>query len=182
MAPHIYALLFAVTSLSYHCEKSPDAMIPEEPCVVQTEDVAIGAKLLTLADAEKIMGEAAALTCNVFTKKADTLEYKCDYTALAKDLATDKTGKLYFMDEVYKDAAAAHNAYMAIYAANSTHEGFQPVQGLGDEAYYHTDGKNFYFYLVRKGNKMFRMKLNKVTSHASENEFKKAGRLVTDRM
>ena len=181
MALYIIPLyLFAIVGLS--CEKSPASAGPEEICVVQTEDVAIGSKLLTLSDAEAIMGEPAALTCNMFTQKVDTLEYKCDYTALAKDPATDKLGKLYFMDEVYKTAAAAHDAYVFIYNGNSSHAGFQPVQGLGDEAYYHTDGNNFYFYLVRKGAKMFRMKLNKVTSHSSEEAFKKAGRLITDRL
>lgn len=183
MALNIFSLyLFAVISLSSNCGKSPVSAKSDEACVVQTEDVAIGSKLLTLPDAEKIMGEPASLTCNMFTKKGDTLEYKCEYTSRVKDPATDKTGKLYFMDEVYKNAAAAHDAYMVFYKLNSTHAGFEPVKGLGDEAYYHTDGKNFYFYLVRKDNRMFRMKLNKVTSHSSEEEFKKVGRLVTERM
>jgi hypothetical protein len=183
MALNIFPLyLLAAICLSSNCEKSSLSSGSEEPCMVQSADVAIGSKLLTLPDAEKIMGEPASLTCNMFTKKGDTLEYKCDYTASAKDPATDKLGKLYFMDEVYKTTTAAHDAYTFFYKANSTHEGFEPVKGLGDEAYYHTDGKNFYFYLVRKGNKMYRMKLNKVTSHSSETEFKKVGRLVTDRM
>ena len=183
MVLNIFSLyLFTVISLSYSCEKSPVSAQSEETCVVQTEDVAIGSKLLTLPDAEKIMGEPASLTCNMFTKKGDTLEYKCDYTARSKDPVTGKTGKLYFMDEVYTSAAAAHDAYVVFYKSNSTHAGFEPVKGLGDEAYYHSDGKNFYFYLVRKSNRMFRMKLNKVTSHSSEEEFKKVGRLITDRM
>ena len=54
------------------------------------------------------MGEPAKLTCNIFIKKGDTLEYKCDYTALSQD---EVTGKLYFMYEVYTNAAAAENAY-----------------------------------------------------------------------
>src|SRR6185295_5582356 len=125
MALYIIPLyLFAIVGLS--CEKSPASAGPEEICVVQTEDVAIGSKLLTLSDAEAIMGEPAALTCNMFTQKVDTLEYKCDYTALSKDPATDKLGKLYFMDEVYKTAAAAHDAYVFIYNGNSSHAGFQP--------------------------------------------------------
>jgi hypothetical protein len=86
------------------------------------------------------------------------------------------------MDEVYKDAAAAHNAYVAIYESNRSHPGVEIVPHMGDEAYYHTDGKNFYFFLVRKGERMYRMKLNKVTSHSSEAEFKRVGKLIVDRM
>ena len=183
MALNIFSLyLFAVICLSSNSEKSPVSTESEETCVVQTEDVAVGSKILTLSDEEKIMGEPASLTCNMFAQKGDTLEYKCDYTARSKDPVTGKSGKLYFMDEVYANAAAAHDAYAFFYKSNSTHAGFEPVRGLGDEAYYHSDGKNFYFYLVRKGNRMFRMKLNKVTSHSSEEEFKKVGRLVSGRM
>ena len=110
------------------------------------------------------------------------MEYKCDYTALAEDASTGKTGKLYFMHEVYAGVAAAQNAYASIYHANSGHEGVEIVAGLGDEAYYHSDGKNFYFFLVRKKEKMFRMKLNKVTSHSSEKNFKEVARLIADKL
>jgi hypothetical protein len=79
--------------------------------MIQTGSEAIAQKLLTLGDVEKIMGEKAALTCNTFLKKADTVEAKCDYTALAQDAVTSKTGKLYFMYEKYSSVAAASNAY-----------------------------------------------------------------------
>jgi hypothetical protein len=149
-----------------------------EPCTIQTDSVAIASKLLTLSYTEKIMGEPAELACNTFIKKSDTLEYKCDYTALLQDEKTGKTGKLYFMYEVYAGVAAAQNAYTAIYQANIAHEGVEIVTGLGDEAYYHSDGRNFYFFVVRKNEKMFRMKLNKVTSRSSVAEFKEVTRLI----
>src|SRR5204862_4383991 len=107
---------------------------------------------------------------------------RCDYTALLQDEKTSKTGKLYFMYEVYAGVAAAENAYTAIYQANSWHEGVEIVTGLGDEAYYHSDGTNFYFFLVRKNEKMFRIKLNKVTSHSSEVNFKEVARHIVDKI
>ena len=160
------------------CQKAPTNV--NEPCIIQADTVAIASKLLTLTDAEKIMGEQAKLTCNTFIKKGDTMEYKCDYTALLQDATTGKTGKLYFMYEIYGGVAAAANAYAAIYQANSRHEGVEVVSGLGDEAYYHTDRTGFYFFLVRKKEKMIRLKLNKVTSHSSVKEFKEATRHIVD--
>jgi ribosomal protein L24E len=77
---------------------------------------------------------------------------------------------------------AAKNAYAEIYQANKRHEGVEIVPGLGDEAYYHSDGTNFYFFLVRKDKRMFRLKLNKVTSHSSVMNFKEVARLITDRL
>ena len=162
------------------CQKAPTNV--NEPSIIQTATMANASKLLTLADAEKIMGEKARLTGNTYIKKGDTLEYKCDYTALSQDSLTSKTGKLYFMYEIYRGVAAAANAYTAIYQANSRHEGVKVVSGLGNEAYYHSDQTGFYFFLVRKNKKMFRLKLNKVTSHSSVIEFKKATRHIVDEL
>ena len=131
------------------------------PLTIQTDSLALASKLLTLADAEKIMGEPAKLTGNSFIKKGDTLEYKCDYTALSQDAATGKTGKLYFMYEVYSEVAAAASAYAAIYQANNKHEGIKVVSGLGNEAYSHSDQTGFYFFLVRKSKKMQKKKFQK---------------------
>src|SRR5678815_5032557 len=89
------AYVLAAVSLMFTCKQTSTPADVSEPCIIQTDSDAIASKLLTLADAEKIMGEPAELTCNTFTKKDDTLEYKCDYTALSQDLVTGKTGKLY---------------------------------------------------------------------------------------
>lgn len=181
MNRHILPIsIIALSSLLATCEKKPEAA--DEPCVIDTASTAIAATLLTLSDAEKIMGEASKLTCNTFLTKKDTLEYKCDYTALAKDAVTGKTGKLYFMYEAYATEGAAQRAYAYIYEGNRKHAGVEVTPGLGDEAYYHSDGTNFYFYLVRKHEKMFRLKVNKVTSHSSVNEFKEAARRVAAKM
>ncbi|HYV54080.1 MAG TPA: hypothetical protein VE933_05835 [Chitinophagaceae bacterium] len=175
----VYVLV--VTGLFSNCAKS-SSNEDTEPCTIQADSIAIASKQLTLSDAEKIMGDPASLTCNTFIQRASTLEYKCTYTALSEDDRTGETGKLYFMSEVYDAEDAAKAAYAEIYQANRKHEGVEIVPGLGDEAYYHSDGTNFYFFLVRKDKKMFRLKLNKVTSHSSVTDFKEVARLITDRM
>jgi hypothetical protein len=175
-----YGSTFVLISLFLSCKKNSSET--NVPCTIQPDSVAIAAKLLPLSDAEKIMGEPAKLTCNSFIKKIDTMEYTCDYTAVSQDQLTRKTGKLYFMYEIYGGVAAAQNAYAGIYQANRMHAGVEVVSGLGDEAYYHSDRRNFYFFLVRKNEKMIRLKLNKVTSHSSEVEFKRITKLVVDRI
>ena len=174
------AYIVAMIGVFRACNKTYGPIDDTQPCTIQVDSTAIASKLITLPLAEKIMGEPAKLTCNEFVKKTDTLEYKCDYTALSQDQTTSKTGKLYFMYEVYASVAAAANAYTFFYKANSASEGIEIVPGLGDEAYYHSDGENFYFFLVRKNKKMIRLKLNKVTSHSSVKEFKEATRHIVD--
>ena len=175
----VHGCILAITSLAPTCKETS---LPDQSCEIQPDSVAIAPKLLTLSYAAKVMGEPTELTCNTFIKKGDTLEYKCDFTAISKDETTGKTGKLYFMYEIYASAAAAEIAYTSIYKANSGHEGVKIVSGIGDEAYYDSDGKNFYFYLVRKNEKMFRMKLNKVTSRSSEANFKEVTKLMADEL
>lgn len=172
--------IFALFGSAASCQKAPGNL--NDSCVIEPENIAIASGLLTLPDAEKIMGEPAKLSCNTFIKKGDTLEYKCDYTALNRDAKTGKTGKLYFMYELYAGVPSAANAYTIIYKANSKHEGIEIVNGLGNEAYYHSDGTGFYFFLVRKNEKMFRLKLNKITSPSSEMQFKTVTKRIADKL
>jgi len=175
--------MLAVTGLFSNCEKSSSSNGDTEPCTtIEADSIAIASKQLTLSDAERIMGESVLLECNTFVQRGSTMEFKCAYTALAQDSRTGKTGKLYFMSEVYAGEDLAKTAYAEIYESNRRHEGVEIVPGLGDEAYYHSDGENFYFFLVRKDNRMFRLKLNKITSYSSVEDFKKVARLITDRI
>ena len=123
------------------------------------------------SDAEKILGDSAFLSDSSSLIKKDTLERKTAYTALSKDQQKDKTGVVYFMIEQYSREASAKNAYNSIKVANENYEGIKTLHDMGDEAYFHSDGRNFYFILVRKGNIMFRIKVNKITSRTSLNEF-----------
>lgn len=131
------------------------------------------------SDAEKILGEQAHLTDSSSTIKEDTLEYKCTYTANSKDLKTGKTGVVYFLFEQYAKVSIAEEVYSSIRAANENHEGFKVLHDMGDEAYFHSDGQNFYFILVRKGEKMLRMKVNKTTSTTSLDEFNLIAKDIT---
>jgi hypothetical protein len=132
------------------------------------------------ADAEKILGEPAFLSDSSSTTKKDTLECKLAYTAHSKDPKKGKPVVIYFMIEQYAADSSAKNAYAAIKVANEKHEGVKIIHDMGDEAYFHSDGENFYFILVRRGNKMFRIKVNKITSHTSLDEFNRISKQISD--
>jgi hypothetical protein len=132
------------------------------------------------SDAELILGEKAYLSDSSSITKKDTLEIKSAYTANSIDQQTGKTGIIYFMIEEYSLESSAKDAYHFFKSGNEKHEGLSTIHNMGDEAYFHSDGTNFYFILVRKGKKMFRMKVNKITSHTSLSGFNRVSKKISD--
>jgi len=135
--------------------------------------------LFTLSDAESILGEKAHLSDSASAIEGDVATYKCAYTANSKDPKTGKTGVIYVMFEEYAQVSSAKKAYSSIKTSNENHEGVKVLPDMADEAYFHSDGKNFYFILARKGVKMLRMKVNKTTATTSLNQFNLIARKVT---
>lgn len=136
--------------------------------------------LFTLDDAQKILGEPAHLK-DSSSAASGVFAYRCAYIANAEDKTTGKTGIIYFMFEEYPDAGSAHQSYISIKKANEGH-GIQPVSGVGEEAYFHGQSGTFNFALVRSAKKMFRLKVNKVTSNTSHEEFNKITRDIASRL
>jgi len=131
-------------------------------------------------DAELILGEPAYLSDSSSSLHTGISEIKLTYTANAKDQSTGKKGAIYFMIEEYDELIAAKNAYRGIKVANENHDGFNLLQDVGDEAYFHSDGENFLFILARKQNRMFRIKVNKITSHTSLEEFNRVSKKIAE--
>jgi hypothetical protein len=148
------------------------------------EEADAGADMRTIfshADAEKILGEPARLSDSSTSTIADTTMYKSTYTANTTDKKTGKTGNIYFMYEQYKEESTAHGL-LAYYQKANEKNGAETVTGIGDEAWFHTDGQNFYFIMARKGNKMIRMKVNKLTANTSRDAFNEVAKEVVERM
>ena len=168
-----YHLILAAF-LFYNCDQGGN---PKEPLIEDSlakldsrspsKELIQLPELFTTADAEKILGEPAHLSDSSWRNVADTVEYKCSYTANAKDPKTDKTGNIYFMFEEYARESIAKDIYSFIKKGNENNEGVKTLSDVGDEAYFHSDNQNFYFILARKGNRMIRMKVNKVTTNTS---------------
>ncbi len=136
--------------------------------------------LFTISDAEKILGEHAHITDSSTIVKIDTLTYSAAYFANAKDAISGNTGSIYFFFEKYNRLSSAKNKYASIKKANEKHEGVKVLQNIGDEAYFHSDGENFYFIMVRKGKNVFNMKVNKITSKTSLSEFNQIAKNITN--
>lgn len=162
-------------------EKKSDAASEHTPTANTPVDSLDLNKLFTLSDAERILGEKAYLKRNTLTVKDDDVStYECTYTTNAKDQKTGNTGTLYVILEDYPRLSSAEEVYNTIKKANENHEGVRALDGIGDEAYFHSDGKNFYFILARKQRKILRIKVNKITANTSLNEFNRIAKKVVE--
>jgi hypothetical protein len=149
--------------------------------LIRPQNTAHPGDLFSLPDAEKILGEPARLSDSSTATGATAAVFRCSYTSINNDPKSGKTGVVYFLLEDYNDAGAAQKKYISIKTANEDH-GIQTLEGLGNEAYFHTDNQNFYFIMVRKGKKVFNMKVNKITSNTSLPEFNVVAKKITDAM
>ena len=136
--------------------------------------------LFTLVDTEKILGEKAHLKDSVSKEDIAQFQFKCTFTADRKDATSQKNGNVYFMFEDYKQEVDAQKTYLTFKNGNQNHIGFSLVNDLGDDAFFQTDSQNFYLIIVRKGKKMIRIKVNKLTQYTSLKAFNETAKKITE--
>lgn len=136
-------------------------------------------ELLTAADAEKILGTSPNTTESFSHSSEDSTLLRSSHISLFADSITEKTGALYFLYRSYRDISKAKKLYSSTKKANANH-GIKTLNDMGDEAYFHSDNENFYFVMIRKGNQVVVMKLNKITSTTSLNEFNRVAKKIAD--
>ena len=142
------------------------------PCINRASDSASN-NYLSQSDAEKILGQSARLTENSTATKREVLRYTCTYTGMARDKATGKKENLYYLLEKYKIASSAQKVFAEIITQNRENHKIEKLGQVGDEAILLSDHINYHTIIVRKNNKILRLKVNKVTSMTSLDELKK---------
>ena len=120
------------------------------------------------ADAEKILGFPALQTESTTLNKDNVVKHQCSWKAAHEDLNSN----LYYLDEQHNDVASAHKVFEDIVTGNANNPGHSRPD-IGDEAWLHSDGTNFCFLMVRKGNRIVRLKVNRLTKQTSVDEMKR---------
>ena len=133
---------------------------------------------LSQSDAIKILGQAAILTQDSVEKKGDAVRYWHTYTATKEESSTGKIGHLYFMFENYNNVLSAQKTYADIFSSNQNMPNLKKLN-IGDEALRHTDHQNFDMIIVRKGNKIIRLKVNRLTSMTSSKDLLEVAEKIT---
>ncbi len=84
----------------------------------QTDELIKQGTLLTLSDAEKILGESAHLIDSTTQHNGDRITTHLAYKSNEEDVTSKKTGVIYFLLEHYGDMASAQKKYKYIKEAN----------------------------------------------------------------
>lgn len=144
-----------------------------------TDSIPSFLRCVSLEDANKILGQPSRMINGLLSERPH-LTYDCSYRTTGPDPKTNKTGNLYYMLEQFADSTGAKKVYDELIEGNRHNSG-QSVLSLGTQGHFHTDGENFYFLMVRKGSRLLKIKVNKITSLTSEQELKNvASRIVSE--
>jgi hypothetical protein len=135
---------------------------------------------LSQSDVEKILGQQAVLTESAVEEKDSAFKQRCTYTANKADIKTNNLAHLYYLFEKYDNERLARNVYEGILTGNQNMPNLQKIYNLGDEALRHTDFENFDMIIIRKGNKLIRLKINKITSMTSTSELQIIAKKITE--
>ncbi len=133
-------------------------------------------------EAESILGRPAHLSLNSSETRDNIIKYRCTYTANDKEIDKNKESNLYYLLEEYKSITDAEKSFAYILSQNEGMPGLYRLPGFGDEAIIQTDTINFQLIMVRKREKIVRMKVNKVTNTTSINELKRITKKITDQI
>jgi hypothetical protein len=137
---------------------------------------------ISKGDAEKILGQPAHLVMHQVETKDSIVQYRCTYTIDSKENPAGKESNLYYLLEEYQNKGAAGKSFKHLISANEGMPGFYLLSGCGDEAVIRTDSANFQLIMVRKSDRIIRMKVNKVTRTSSLNELKSVTKKIVEQM
>ncbi len=137
---------------------------------------------LSLAEARKVMGEDVRITEDKDSVASGYFRHKYTFSTLRVLNATGQPSNLFYVYEQYANIKEAEKVCEDVRMTNQGLSGFEKVKGLGDEALYHTDARNFRIIIARKGNKIIRMKVNKITEKTSHESLRSVAAEVIGRI
>jgi hypothetical protein len=133
-------------------------------------------KFLSSAEAEKILGQPVRLIENNSKVKDNIRTSDCVYRGISKDKVSGKDISLTFsleQKEQNPTIEEAHQVFETTYKKINEPDIFVGnLSGIGDEAFLVSNPPSFHFMMVRKDEKIFRIKLNKAAEGTSLEELK----------
>ncbi|MCF8325356.1 MAG: hypothetical protein K9I84_10385 [Leadbetterella sp.] len=134
----------------------------------KTKNIAFGGHKLTLKEAERILGETCELKESGNESKNGGHKYMSTHIG-----HSSANHALYFIFESYENELSAKKTFEDFRLSNQSLRGFETIENVGNEAFFHTDKENFGLIIARKSNEIIRLKVNKLNGKTSISELKK---------
>jgi hypothetical protein len=174
---HFQYVTFLVTVFFTGCIEPVATVEKSGPQLSFASQEVIVPRILTLADAQAIMGEPMKMADSSQSRQGKRLLYTSAFEPRQAAVNNSRTGNLYYLFEQFGENQEAQKKYASTRAANEKN-GIEDRLNLGDRAYFHSDNQNFYFIMVLKGNKVVSMKVNKITERTSLDEFNRVAEKI----
>ena len=136
----------------------------------------ISSYFITNSDAGKILEKPAHVIDSACKFSSNILRYRFDYVADYKD-STSK-GKIFFTFEQYKNDTIAKGIYQSIKSENEKNAPIMILNDIGEESFLQRDNLNEPFIIIRKENKLFKLKVYYLTSKTSLEELIKVSKKI----
>jgi hypothetical protein len=168
MKPLIATVIAVLTIAAAGCKQEPEFRDPFARAQIDWRPSLV----LATRDAARILGNESRLEKTTAYQDDGTKVYQSAFRDDWRDPMTGKTGILYYMYEEYTSAKAAKTYLTETLKANriDPRDGI-PTQG-GGELHYLTGGEVVRMAMVRKDNRLIRLKVNQLTSRYRLDEFK----------
>ncbi|MCX6296039.1 MAG: hypothetical protein NTX97_08230 [Bacteroidetes bacterium] len=154
-----------ISFLSGYSQQDLLAAKNNEELQKKLDSALVSSYFITIDDAGKILEKPSHLKDSTYKYSNGILRYSFDYVANYVD-STSK-GRLFFSYEQYRDLEMAKNTYTSIKTENEKNNLITALNDIGDDAFLQKDYLNEPFIIIRKGNKIFKLKVYYVTSQAS---------------
>ena len=127
-------------------------------------------KFISRTEAEKILGHPAHVKDSLLKLTGSYLRSQFHYVTNLKDSAAGQKGMLFFGFEQFQQTSEAERAYAEIKTENEKTSVVNKLVEMGDEGFLVRDQLNFPFIMIRKNNRIFKLKTYNIKSEDSFNE------------
>lgn len=138
-------------------------------------------RYISKEDAELILEQSSYLKDSIWKIEGGIWKFKCTYLTSKKDTSTKQAGRLFFGFENYKQLAEAKRFFELMKNENEKSNTIINSEKIADDSFLSKDALNNPFLIIRKNNKVFKLKVYQISSATSLSQlFSLAHKLVAE--
>jgi hypothetical protein len=167
----IFAFVFVILSVfcfSFINNYTAYTVVSNETNIQTYKDSSLTvSQFITLKEVENLFNQPCLLKDSVKKYSGNILRFTFTYLSKSTDEATKS--KLFFVFEQYKDNSMVESIYAGLKKENEANGKVKVQEYLGEEAIIAYDSNSFPFLIIRKENKLYKIKVYNVLNEEQVN-------------